>query len=53
MPFKVYIYETKAGDVRRSKENDILVSVKYLGKCIGEYVCDEIFEYQYRNQDYN
>lgn len=44
-PFKVYIYETKTGYVSRSKENDILVPVKYRGKCIGEYVCDEIIEW--------
>jgi len=41
-PFKVYIYETKTGYVSRSKENDILVPIKYRGKCIGEYVCDYI-----------
>lgn len=42
LPVKVYIYETKTGYVSRSKENDILVPIKYRGKCIGEYVCDEI-----------
>lgn len=46
VPFKVYIYETKTGYVSRSKENDILVPIKYLGKVIGEYVCDEIIEYE-------
>lgn len=46
-PFKVYIYETKTGYVSRSKENDILVPIKYRGKCIGEYVCDEIQELRF------
>lgn len=47
LPVKVYIYETKTGYVSRSKENDILVPIKYRGKCIGEYVCDEIIELEY------
>lgn len=43
-PFKCYIYETKTGYVSKSKENDILIPIKYsTGKVIGEFVCDAIY----------
>lgn len=45
-PFKVYIYQTKTVYISKSKENDLLVPIKQnMGKVIGEFVCDEIVDW--------
>lgn len=46
-PFKCYIYQPKTVYVSKNKSNEFLKPIqdKRFGKIIGEFVCDEIYQY--------